>query len=430
MDAIGEAIGRCSIDSRLIRSRLVQDAVAKLYIEVFKFLGEAAVWYNSSSTRKVLNSLHRDFSERFRGMVNAIKEQADQVQQAAQLGSQAEVRVARLQIEELYADFGRAHVSLSNDLAALVTSLRQRDEKSLKQHDATRDMLQQFLPRLTHHSSPGGLLFDDSKDNLITLAIEGRASEDSSLATPLQASSVTVGQLRVHVNTILERALKRPLDEIVSPGRTLFRPQLLQPINQWLTAASTPLMYIEYQSSTEAPDTVVAAAQCVTKALRSKGFFCVTQTFFDTSGCLQGNILLHWSLDLINGVLGLLDDCHKMNSPAWKRLISARELSDLSPADLSSILGEACRSTPAGAHVVLALGRSSLGEFDVAVYQEFWRCLREAVDTNGLRVLFLTQSRIESFIKILKAEEIKVLLAPARSQAALVPVIVPGLRES
>ena len=58
-------------------------------------------WYTEKSRRRLLSSLKEDFYKRYEDQVENIKSLSQAVSRKAQQGSQAELRVTRLQVEDL-----------------------------------------------------------------------------------------------------------------------------------------------------------------------------------------------------------------------------------------------------------------------------------------------------------------------------------------
>ncbi|KAI9726368.1 MAG: hypothetical protein M1828_001642 [Chrysothrix sp. TS-e1954] len=144
LDIITDAAAICEAQSKLIRSKTMQNTIAKFYIAVFLFFGDAAKWYHSRSIKKIINSLHNDFSETFRNSLANIQRLATETQNVTALGSAAELREVRLSLEELQEDMHDFRIGQSGQLRMLAEYMRLQHEVNVEQHQKTQDMVNAF----------------------------------------------------------------------------------------------------------------------------------------------------------------------------------------------------------------------------------------------------------------------------------------------
>lgn len=110
-------------------------AIAKFYAHVFIFYADSVKWYNSRPPRKVLNSLRPDYATEFSAQLSKIKELSKLVQRTARTASAAELRVVRLQGEEMGDDLRTGLLGIERHRAEQVCWQQSMDERQKRTED-------------------------------------------------------------------------------------------------------------------------------------------------------------------------------------------------------------------------------------------------------------------------------------------------------
>ena len=90
----------CIDTVRLMYVDDMKEAISDLYLHIFHFLHSALQWFQSSSWRKVMNSLNEDFYVTFEDQLTKIKRVASLLLQKSALKSQYEIRDMRIAFEQ------------------------------------------------------------------------------------------------------------------------------------------------------------------------------------------------------------------------------------------------------------------------------------------------------------------------------------------
>jgi hypothetical protein len=429
LDSISDAIGLCTLESKLIRSPAVQNAVAKLYIAVFLFFGDAIIWYQSSSTKKVLHSLHKDFSERFRKAVNSIRDQAAAVRHAAELGSQAEVRVVRLNVEQLRGDLNDARIGLSGELRALAEYMLWQHGENLKQHEITQEMLKAVRADAVNLPVQNSitLQLESSKDITLTQS----AAPDKSSSMSMEAICELLQQL---VSWHLEHSVYGFRTNSV-PSQTLFDPQLAQAINKWLGTASQRLLYLEFLSKDQTAGIDHAIGGQTTRALVQAKLPAVmfAQTLHHRepgSGDKDSdtNIILAM-LSIAKDVMQQLPKDDQQSAPIWSALRKQGLPHGVDFTTASHILDAALQVAPANLHIVF-LGYPTFWLTSEPRIKAFLDIARKVMrgDDSGIRMMIITQRKLHNLLKYLSPEETESVMTSSGNRARKAPIVVRWAR--
>lgn len=429
LDSISDAIGLCTLDSKLICSQAVQNAIAKLYIAVFLFFGDAIIWYKSSSTTKVLHSLHKDFSERFRKAVNTIRDQAAAVRHAAELGSQAEVRVVRLDVEQLREELHDTRIGLSGELRALAEYMLWQHGENLKQHEITQEMLRAVRADAVSLSV----------QNSITSQLEG--SKDTTLdlpAAPDNSSSMSMEAICELLQQLVSWHLEHSVCEFRTnsvPSQTLFDPQLAQAINKWLCTASQQLLYLEFLSKDQTARIDHAVGGQTTRVLVEAKlpavmFAQVLHHREPDSGDKDSDTdIILAMLSIARDVMRQLPKDDQQSAPIWSALRKQVPPHDVDFTTASHILDAALQAAPANLHIVL-LGYPTFWLTNESRIKAFLDIARKVMrgDNSGIRMIVITQRKLHNLLKHLRPEETESVTASSGNRALKAPIVVRWAR--
>jgi hypothetical protein len=321
----------------------MQNAIAKLYIAIFLFFGDAITWYNSSSRLKMLNSLHNDFSEKFRTAVDKIKQLADSVQHIAKLGSEAEVRVIRLDLEDLQHELQDARVGLQGQLRFMAELVRWQHGENLEQHRQTQALLAEMRSTTAANSVHmpqliGGqqhILSADSEDfNFLDVV-----SPNSILPlsrTPETRTLHEHSSLYSNSQTIKRLAkaawLARQLNDFPSlradqaPATNLHESQISKVLNHWLASTDRSLLYLECSSSHQNNVLPEAAAQILQLCQSSKYPVAAHYSSHATLATypptvVKGSSVVDLMLNLAYQIIELLPEDSAHPTSYWKPLV-------------------------------------------------------------------------------------------------------------
>ena len=140
---INEAVDSSATACSLYPTAAIQEGVANLYSHIFLFMRDMISWYTEKSSRRLLSSLKEDFYKRYEDQVENIKSISQAVNRKAQQGSQAELRVTRLEVEDLRQDLRRdLRIGLEN-IERKIAETRYREQKITE--DNERDAVERRL---------------------------------------------------------------------------------------------------------------------------------------------------------------------------------------------------------------------------------------------------------------------------------------------
>lgn len=419
----------------------MQTAIAKLYIAVFLFFGDAILWYKSSSTSKVLHSLHRDFSERFRKSIDTIKVQAEAVRHAAELGSQAEVRVVRLDVEQLRGELNDARIGLSGELRALAEymlwqhgeSIKQHGE-SVKQHELTQALLSAFRADIMGFPTLRSITPEPRIEDTSNLALLAAPQPpEASLSPPLTFGAV---------HELLQQLVSWHQDHHAcgvrihpQPSQTLFDQSLAYAVNRWLCTPGQKLLYLEFLSTdqnsrvdhslagqiarvlTEAKQPVVGFGQGLRPKAPAQG-----DKGSDADVILA---MLSLAMDIINQ----LPEGDHPSTPFWSRLQDDGFPREVTFTEATQFLESAVGAAPDNLHIIL-LGYPTLWSADESKIKAVLDLVREAKrsDGTGARMIIISPRKLHDALKVLQTEEIVSIRAPSINRSLKAPIVLRRAR--
>lgn len=424
LDAVTEAVSLGDVESSLIKSQAMQNAVAKLYIAIFLFFGDAATWYKSSAGSKIVHSLHKNFSERFRKSLDTIKELGANVRYIAQLGSQAEVRVVRLEVEELQEQLHDMRVGMFGGLRQLAEYLDAQHGENMKQHEKTQELLAEYR---TAGLLPPPPAAERDYQRLI------QPTESVALIEP--APAITVARKEdtaqpdgqngaARKDTSKMRPLWEQLDSFTDRGKSGPEPQrdrqpflidrnLSQAITRWLSLSDS-ILYLEYLSTVSGEDTVRKVRNQLAESLLGGGQTVVPRLRGITDRIQSCLVSRQQRATMF--VLCLAYEIYKNRSSQddeqleidWSQSVSMMEISfDKTLSLLSDTLSH-CR--PRRTHIVLS-GYPFLADMDSNQNKRFIQTLRDHMykDSRVLKVIILARVKMTNLIPHLQPHEMALL---------------------
>ena len=440
LDAITEAVSIGDTESNLIKSQATQNAVAKLYIAIFLFFGDAANWYKSSAASKVVHSLHKNFSERFRKSIDTIKEQAANVRYIAQLGSQAEVRVVRLEVEELQDQLQDIRVGMSGRFRQLAEYLHAQHGENMKQHEKTQELLSDYKAQGMLPAPPVAerdyqtLIQSTERIALIEAApVPSAPREERARDETPQSASRTRSKSPLLLWQQLDEFFD--LKESELGGLKLRQPflvdrNLFQAVRNWLTV-SDAILYLEHLSTVSREDTVEELRAQLTKSLRTGGSSVVPR-FPGIAGRIHSHFSSHQQ-QAIALMIYLAYEIYKLHSDNedgsdddWNKATSVEDLSfDKAISILSNALSHC---TSSRLHIILP-GHPFLSDLSPSDYKSLLRMFRSHMNKSNmvLKVMILTRAKISLLLPHLHSHEIVLLRQLAGKQkTAKMQLVIPS----
>ena len=135
---INDEVNACLLDRDLVRSAPMIAAVAKFYLHVFLFYGDAINWYKCKSRVKIFNSLDSSFHERFQDQLSDIHRLSRLVQRVAATGSAARIHDLGLDIGRLHNDVLSSRELLERQNTMISLLARSVQELSITNTDIKR----------------------------------------------------------------------------------------------------------------------------------------------------------------------------------------------------------------------------------------------------------------------------------------------------
>lgn len=405
----------------------MQVAIAKLYIAVFLFFGDAILWYKSSSASKVLHSLHRDFSERFRKSVDTIKDQAAAVRNAAELGSQAEVRVVRLDVEQLRGELNDARIGLSGDLRKLAEYMLWQHGENLKQHEITQGLLSTFRADAMYYPMSRSITPQPASTELSNLMLP--AAPEITVPTSMSVDDVD-RLLQQNVSWHLEHhSCAMRMDS--TPSQALFDQRLAQAINKWLCTPAQQLLYLEFLSSDQNSRVDHAVAESTAKVL--KGAKLPTVMFGQGLRRKEsGDGHRDSDSDVIFAMLTLASDIiqkvpreDQLSTPIWMTLRDRGLSREVDFATATEILEAAFQAAPANLHIIF-LGYPTFWFTDESKIKMILDLVRGARrdDGTGIRMIIISRCKLHNMLKNLRREETVSVTASSNNRSLKAPIII------
>lgn len=444
LNDIGDAVARCEVEARLIRSRSMQKAIAKLYIVIFLFLGDAIRWYRSSSTSKIVKSLHNDYSEGFRSDVNRIKQMAFDIQHIALLGSAAETRVVRLSVEQLQNQLHDARIGLTGQLRFLAELMLNNQSENAQQHRRTQELLANLKPAEVASMLLEGGQEAFTNDQLIgpgdvLLLGETAASPRVSRRDAHEVDEIAGLQspepppnLRYVIQNLWNA---RHHDEVWSLqpdmafASDLHASQLAENLSQWLSYQQRSLLYLEDQTPVSKIRLQAAALQVV-RLCHNSNLACVNhwpspQSSSPVVAREDGSAIVDMMLNVAYQIMALF--------PGAAPVI---DVSDVSAASLTSSLTvhTAARllerllglDLPPDLHVVIdaASAFTDASTADISCFFSAIRAHRGSTCGAPFKILMMSHIRIAGLLSVLEHDEISIIQPmPPRVTPTLSPIV-------
>ena len=87
----------------------MKSLVVLLYAQVIKFVQRAASWYGECKLKHMLTAITRPYSLRFQDLVDSIAETATRIDRLALVMTMAELREARIELQEVRLEQQTTH---------------------------------------------------------------------------------------------------------------------------------------------------------------------------------------------------------------------------------------------------------------------------------------------------------------------------------
>lgn len=126
----------------LFPTQQMQREVVNFYSQIFIFLSDVMGWMTRKRRERFMGSFNEDFNERFEGQVERIRDTSKRMRTLAMLGTSAEQRVVRLEIEEIGLEIQDIRTVLEGnprDCAEQVERMERLERKMLDLEAAARD---------------------------------------------------------------------------------------------------------------------------------------------------------------------------------------------------------------------------------------------------------------------------------------------------
>lgn len=448
LNKITEAVAIGETEAALMKSQPMQAAVAKLYIKIFLFFGDAATWYKSSAMSKIGSSLHRNFSERFHNQLEVILQLAANVRYIAQQGSQAEVRVVRLEVKELQDELQDTRIGVEGGLrktveflhAMLVENDRQHQltrESMAQQHQATQQLLAQYedrglLPAPDQAATDFQRMMRPNQQLLLEVPAQCPSNaeweqrvEFMRTATPEPLSRASTADSLASQLDALTPDSTQPHYSHAGIGNSFERP-LANSINAFLASPTSSLLYLEYMSSHLNDSPVQHLTSQLLTSCTAANVACIP-----SHQSLASNITNLFPDDpaqrFTTLILYMAHEIHKLNpSPSHQSTAHFKDPTPLNaylPSRAISIFTttlEVLKSLPSPYSRLLLLipGHPLINPVDQADITSLIAELKHHINRTNLnldgnsmklQILVLTGMRLEGWMPMLKAEEMVLL---------------------
>ena len=441
----------CEIEVRLIRSEAMQNAISKLYIAVFLFFGDAMIWYQSKSLSKVLKSLANDFSEKFRGSINKIKQLAASVQHIAKLGSEAEIRVIRLGVEDIRKELEDDRVGLQGDLRRIASVIHWQHLENLQQHQQTQALIAENKLLLTPsylqmlqvgHDQPR-LLADSSgsfeRSASVPQAYSLDASHDPETEVVTTLSSPGYIDDRSVKRSIEALWLARNLDKFVvlrpthASATNLHDSQLSHCINRWLSSPKMSIQCIEWLGSPSMSTLSTAAAQILLECQSSNTAAIAhyedplhrAQRNVDVND--TGSTIIDLMLNVAYQIIQLQPDDAVQPVGTWECL--TREINHSTPLNLQDaavIYKTSLESCPLNDLIIVIDGSLSFWEASEEAIHLFSSITRDVIATlqpgRVFKMIIFSRFRLSVLVGLLDPRDIASIHVPPGGRRPKAPI--------
>ncbi|KAG8530526.1 uncharacterized protein KY384_005029 [Bacidia gigantensis] len=447
LDQISELIGFCEVESKLVQSQSMQNAISKLYIATFLFLGDAITWYNSSSRSKLLKSLHNDFSETFRSSIERIKHLAGSVRHVAQLGSEAEVRIIRLDLEDLQEELQDTRIGMQGQLRFLAEVVRWQHGENLEQHRQTQALLVETRPMLAANANDMPQVDFDFDKHLNQrassehLRIQEMAHHDPAPAAPkpseaqmMQASAPELLEIQLIKDLASKLWLTRKtanypiLQADEASSTNLHDSQISSKINRWFVSSTNAMLYLEGSTSLSTKEIPRVAAQILHECQKSSynmavQFSSQRAPLWQVAAYDKDTSMIDMMLNLANQIIQLLPDDNRQLTNQWKTLVELKDSEEIRIHDAAAILAASLETTPPDLHIIID-GFRLLREAPKEVLSQFFAIIRNALSNcpTGLKVIIISGSRLHNVIPFFNQSEISVVHHQGQRKKPLSPI--------
>jgi hypothetical protein len=429
LDNVADAVEFAAVQARLIHSPLVRDAIAKLYVAIFLFFGEAIKWYKSSSFSKARKSLRNDILPNFRASVTGIEKLAADVRHKAQLGSQAEVRTIREGMESLQQQVAQLRQNIAQQIAAPVVGQRRPLDHEASARQALLDP-----------AAPGLEWYRDSNLNiaarpsrspvgygrLLTGVVLEQDDETIGKLEP-ETQRITNEELADHVAALLKNdATEGGLFANIPQGTAVkrqFDAELSRVVNAWLGSQTPVLRYVEIGSLLSQQGGIHDLVNCVREV-----YSAAQQPVIVSS--MQGNRTKRAEspssllFGLVYQVLLLLPPEDVQDRSEWKDLMDIKSASWPVYDIAASILARALKSAPPNIHVVLGNPPHMPGDGYADAYQMIVDMLRRLQSEAGGSALIIAEHRMRGLVPALRAQEIILLNSSRAGHSTEAPIVL------
>ena len=469
LSVIDDQAAACSLDNEFYQSEFMQRAVAKFFIAIFLLLGDVAMWYQSSGWKKMRNSLHEGFQRQFEDALQNIIRLSGDIQRAAQQGSNAELRVVRLEVEELALEIQDIRAGLTGELRvvaqkqfnmwqAVHAQQKISQEQNKLEHEKTRTFLgtsmaqlmrsKTFLREIAAHAAAHLQSVHATYAQQPQMAIEYDASQvtQSGNLADLLAHGVThLPQMEAKPGTqriedLVEWSV--PLLDYVQRGagfQTLsdketpvfFDRRVVFALENWLEAKESRLLYLESPAFvTAAAMRVVLSAGGTDPAAPCASFFCKAHELDEDEHEVQTrevDPLLGVVYSLIYQILRCLPPLTEQTRITTKDRFTDVD-STLSSWDRAlELLDDTLSLAPALMLIVIdgLLAFEDEHEYEIKGLLDL---LRKQMSVAGrvLKVLLTTDGMIFSITGELEVDEMEILDAGSQQRHGLIPFISDG----
>ena len=453
---INDEAQACVSECKVIRSRDMQLAIAKFYINVFVFYAEAIKWYQSRSYTKVLSSFNANFLEQFRDKLEDLKRLSKLVQRAASTGAMAEVRASRLQ-NQYYHEQLVAEGARRASLRQVELEDEERRHRDVAGHlqklmegpiaDALCEKVSQSLWRKVGLEGSTVLLEDCRKQHYLAIEDENKAAsprtcdpdsnenllvttphfhEDSTTPSDLTQSDFNVSQvLRILEDIIPSLSSHRTMmTNIDFSGYQLLDQQVVMSLDNLIKAKGSLTLYVEGPFDSRVPTQSTTAAAKFAESVNDASvpllsFFCseATNAEANVTAAREAKAIRYsthplqtFTLSLVYQVLANLPPLQPVSDQVYLAAVSALNSDPTVFSQALDFLRMTLELSPALVFCII----DSFGEFDdeeSSQVLEVLKALRNAtqVPDKVFKILFTSATRVPILFKELSDEEVELI---------------------
>lgn len=428
------------------------------------------MWYQSSGWKRMRNSLHEGFKQQFEDALQNVVRLSGDIQRASQQGANAEVRVVRLDVQELRIELRDIRAGISGELRAMaqqqwdmtqamLVQQKKSDEQNRLELADTRDEIRTsmsslmgsktFWREILTHAMPilkeefVNAIRSQQQQMAITCRNEGFPPNGAlpdlvkQGVTHLPSTEIKAGTLKIQ--DLVEWSV--PLLDYVQQGagiQTLadeetpifFDHRIVMALDEWLQADEPKLLYLESLSYvTAAALRVVLSAGRTDPRTPCASFFCRARDFDDEAEVQTGDIdpLLGVVYSLIYQILRDLPPLTEQTLITSKLRFTNLD-GNLSSWDRAlELLKDTLHLAPALIFIVID-GLLAFEEGHEYEMKDLINLLRTQmfVKDKVLKVLLTTDWMISSIVEDLDVDEMRILDANPRQMKGMIPFIPGG----